>query len=58
MAADLVVFDAARVDDAVSLGAAAGGSPRGIDRVFVNGVQVVREGAYLDGARVGRVLRV
>jgi len=57
-AADLVVFHAARVDDAVSLGTEAEGSPRGIEHVFVNGTEVVRNGCYLDGERVGRVLRV
>ncbi len=58
LAADLVVFDAELVDDARSLGAALDSPPRGIEHVFLNGAQVVRDGRYLEGKRAGRVLRV
>lgn len=57
-AADLVIFHAERVDDAVSLGAAMDSPPRGIEQVFINGAQAVRDGRYLGGERVGQVLRV
>jgi N-acyl-D-aspartate/D-glutamate deacylase len=57
LAADLVAFAPATVDDAVSLDRAAGSGPRGVAHVFLNGTQVVRDGRYLGGARKGRVLR-
>lgn len=58
LAADLVVFDAGRVDDALSLGAPPDQAPQGIHHVFVNGFHVVRDGRYLGGQRHGKVLRV
>ncbi|RIL06464.1 MAG: N-acyl-D-amino-acid deacylase [Proteobacteria bacterium] len=53
--ADLVVFDPARIAD-VATYADPHHSPAGIARVFVNGTEVVRDGAHT-GARPGRTLR-
>lgn len=53
--ADLVLFDPARVAD-VATYADPHHPPAGIARVFVNGAEVVRDGAHT-GARPGRTLR-
>jgi N-acyl-D-aspartate/D-glutamate deacylase len=53
--ADLVIFDPARVLDAGTY-EDPHRAPHGIAHVFVNGVEVVREGAHT-GARPGRALR-
>jgi N-acyl-D-amino-acid deacylase len=55
-AADLVVFDPARLRDNASFAAPAS-FPTGIDHVFVNGAHVLAGGRYDAGARAGRVLR-
>jgi N-acyl-D-amino-acid deacylase len=55
-AADLVVFDPARLRDTASFEAPAT-FPTGIDHVFVNGVHVLDGGRYDAGAQAGRVLR-
>jgi N-acyl-D-aspartate/D-glutamate deacylase len=54
-AADVVVFDAARVHDRATYGEPRR-SPEGIAHVFVNGAWTVRDGVHT-GARGGRVLR-
>jgi N-acyl-D-aspartate/D-glutamate deacylase len=54
-AADLVVFGAAEVRDTATF-AASNQLPAGIDRVLVNGTEVVTGGAW-NGATAGRVLR-
>jgi len=56
-AADLVVFDPQAVSDTPPSGTRPAGKPKGIAHVFINGVQVVRDGSYVDGVRAGRVLR-
>jgi N-acyl-D-aspartate/D-glutamate deacylase len=53
--ADLVLFDLARIAD-VATYAEPHQPPAGIARVFVNGTEVVRDGAHT-GARPGRTLR-
>jgi N-acyl-D-aspartate/D-glutamate deacylase len=53
--ADLVLFDPARIAD-VATYADPHHPPAGIARVFVNGTEVVRDGAHC-GARPGRTLR-
>jgi N-acyl-D-aspartate/D-glutamate deacylase len=55
--ADVVVFDPRIVSDTPPKGARPAGKPKGIAHVFVNGMQAVKDGAYLAGARAGRVLR-
>lgn len=56
MAADLVIFDPQTIRDCATFT-----EPRlppvGIEQVFVNGVQVVRDGALIPGTRPGRVVR-
>ncbi|HEX7126137.1 MAG TPA: D-aminoacylase [Thermodesulfobacteriota bacterium] len=54
-AADVVVFDPDRIADRATL-ADPYGAPEGIARVFVNGVEVVRDGAAR-AARPGRIVR-
>jgi N-acyl-D-amino-acid deacylase len=54
-AADLVLFDPARIDD-VATYADPRRQPTGIAGVWVNGTEVVRDGAHT-GARPGRALR-
>jgi N-acyl-D-amino-acid deacylase len=56
-AADLVVFDPAEVADAPAEAERPAGRPSGIRHVLLNGRQVVRDSAYVDGSRAGRVLR-
>jgi N-acyl-D-amino-acid deacylase len=53
--ADLVVFDPARIAD-IATYQDPHHPPAGIAHVFVNGAQVVRDGAHT-GARPGRTLR-
>ena len=53
--ADLVLFDAARIIDRGTF-EDPNQYPDGIARVFVNGVEVVRDGEHT-GARPGRALR-
>jgi N-acyl-D-amino-acid deacylase len=53
--ADLVVFDPGSIRDTATFESPLG-PPTGIQQVFVNGRQVVRDGS-LTGARPGRVLR-
>ncbi|MCP4692629.1 MAG: amidohydrolase family protein, partial [Desulfobacterales bacterium] len=55
-AADVVVFDPETVSDAPPQGAGPDGGPAGIRHVFINGEPVVENGAYIPGARAGRVL--
>jgi N-acyl-D-amino-acid deacylase len=54
--ADVVVFDPRTVDDRTSY-RDPGAAPTGIEQVLVNGTPVVRDGAVLQGARPGRVVR-
>ncbi len=54
-AADVVVFDPARIADLATL-ADPYGAPDGIARVLVNGVEVVRDGVAGE-ARPGRIVR-
>ena len=56
-AADVVVFDPGKISDTPPSGARPAGKPKGIAHVFMNGVQVVRNGSYLAGSRAGKVLR-
>jgi N-acyl-D-amino-acid deacylase len=53
--ADLVLFDAERIIDRGTF-EDPNHAPDGVAHVFVNGVEVVRDGAHT-GARPGRVLR-
>jgi N-acyl-D-amino-acid deacylase len=55
MAADLVVFDAAMVNDRATYEAPEQ-PPIGLPHVLVNGIFAVRDGQYT-GARAGKVLR-
>lgn len=57
LAADLVVFDPDTVRDVPPGPRRPAGRPEGIDRVFLNGVEVVSGGARVGEARAGRVLR-
>lgn len=55
-AADLVVFDPARLRDRASFEAPSRG-PEGIEHVLINGASVLDAGAYGAAARAGAVLR-
>jgi N-acyl-D-amino-acid deacylase len=55
-AADLVIFDPARIEDRATFAEPALG-PGGIDDVFVNGRAVLRAGRYDAGAKAGVVIR-
>jgi N-acyl-D-amino-acid deacylase len=57
-AADIVVFDPQTISEAPSAGPETPGRPVGIRHVLLNGTHVVKDGAYVVGARAGRVLRV
>jgi N-acyl-D-amino-acid deacylase len=57
-AADVVVFNPEIISETPPLGKKPAGSPRGIEYVFINGVQVVSEGSYINGNRAGQVLRL
>lgn len=57
MAADIVVFDPKLISDTPPDGPRPAGRPRGIRHVFINGLQVVKEGLYTGNGRAGRVLR-
>jgi len=56
-AADVVVFDPETISDTPPIGNQPAGKPRGIEHVFINGVQVVKDGSYLKEIRPGRILR-
>lgn len=56
MAADLVVFDPARLRDRADFGADATLQSEGVDYLFVNGTLVIDDGELTD-ARPGRLLR-
>lgn len=56
-AADVVVFDPDRISDQPARGIRPAGRPIGIEQVFLNGRQVVKEGTALPGVRAGRILR-
>jgi len=56
-AADVVVFDPQTISEAHPVGREPAGRPVGIHHVFLNGAHVVKDGAYVAGMRVGRVLR-
>lgn len=56
-AADMVLFDPATISDSTPEGSQPAGRPTGIGHVFINGAQVVKDGAYIDGVRAGRALR-
>ena len=57
-AADIIVFDPKSIAETPGDGKKPPGRPVGIHHVFLNGVHVVRDGAYVSTARAGRVLRV
>ncbi len=57
-AADVVIFDPGTTSETPPLGGKPADKPVGIHHVFLNGVHVVKDGTYVGGARVGRVLRV
>lgn len=57
-AADITIFDPAAISEnrpAAPLQPA--GRPRGIRHVFINGRHIVKNGAYINGTRAGRILR-
>jgi N-acyl-D-amino-acid deacylase len=54
--ADVVIFNPDTIADSPPVNGGPYGKPRGIHHVFVNGVQVVRDGSYIPGVRAGRVL--
>ncbi|MCP5042457.1 MAG: amidohydrolase family protein [bacterium] len=56
-AADVVVFDPERISDRPPSDDRPAGRPIGIDHVFLNGQQVVRQGVAVPGLRAGRILR-
>ncbi len=56
--ADVVIFDAASIDETPAAGTRPAGRPRGIRDVFINGTQVVENGRYIQSMRAGQVLRV
>jgi len=39
------------------LGSNPAGKPKGVNHVLINGRQAVKDGSYIPGVRVGRVLR-
>ena len=57
-AADLVIFDPERIADAPPVADRPAGRPVGVRHVFLNGEHVVRDSAFVEGSRAGRVLRV
>jgi N-acyl-D-amino-acid deacylase len=57
-AADVVVFDPEKISETPPANGKPPGRPQGIDRVFINGVQVVKEGTYINGTRAGHVIKV
>jgi N-acyl-D-amino-acid deacylase len=57
-AADIVIFNPETVSETPPLDGKPAGQPTGIQHVFVNGTQVVKDGVYTGSARVGRVLRL
>jgi len=56
--ADVVIFDPAVVDESAPRDPAPAGKPKGIAKVFINGIQVVDNGDYISGIRAGEVIRV
>jgi N-acyl-D-amino-acid deacylase len=57
-AADIVVFDPRKISDSAPQGTLSSQKPKGIEHVFINGVQAVNNGTYVDDVRAGRMLRV
>jgi N-acyl-D-amino-acid deacylase len=57
-AADIVIFNPETVSETPPLGNKPAGQPTGIQHVFVNGTQVVRDSNYTSSVRAGRVLRL
>jgi len=57
-AADIVVFNPEAVSETPPMNGKPAGRPAGIQRVFVNGTQVVKDGNYTGSVRAGRVLRL
>jgi hypothetical protein len=53
-----VIFDPERIGDSPPAGSEPAKRPEGIKHVFINGTQVVEEGAYVEGTAAGRVLRL
>jgi len=57
-AADIVVFKPEAVSERPPMNGKPAGRPTGIQRVFVNGTQVVKDGEYIGSVRAGQVLRL
>ena len=57
-AADIVIFNPETVSETPPLDGKPAGKPNGILHVFVNGIQVVKDGLYIDSTGAGRVLRL
>ena len=58
LAADLVLFDAEKISDSPGEGRIPDSQPKGIHSVYLNGVQAVKEGNYIQDVRAGKVLKV
>ena len=56
-AADIVVFDPETIAEGKPTASQPATRPIGIQHVFLNGTHVVKDGAYVDSIRAGRVLR-
>jgi len=57
-AADIVVFNPETVSETSPVDSMPAGRPTGIQHVFVNGTQVVKDGEYIGSVRAGQVLRL
>jgi len=58
MAADLVLFDPEKISDSPGVGREPDGQPKGIHSVYINGLQAVKEGNYIEDVRNGRIMSV
>jgi N-acyl-D-amino-acid deacylase len=57
-AADIVIFNPEIVSETPPLDGKPAGQPKGVQHVFVNGTQAIRDGNYTDSVRAGQVLRL
>jgi len=56
--ADVVIFDPKKIAEEPPRGSRPAGKPKGISHVFINGAHVVKDGDYINGMRIGEVIRV
>ena len=58
MAADIVIFNQDTISEIPPINSKPASRPTGIQHVFINGTQVVKDGEYISSIKAGKILRL